>query len=203
MDSQKRKGPQSKYSSAFTAAALLYKELNTIINASGIDTLNQTLRNEVKQNAFLAIKTESARKRVVQELLKRIDSAPKEMWGRYSNWTDQEKRLGLFYLCLKTYPLLFDFHFEVSVKKWRMHTNALDHYDIRLRLEEISSVDPFVFGWSDKTKEKVISRYFGMLSEAGLFVKNKLVVPVEISDGFRGFFVKHDPWFITACFLQI
>lgn len=202
MDSQNRKGSPSKYSSAFTAAALLYKELNTIINASGIDTLDQTLRNEVKQNTFLAIKTESARQRVVQELLKRIESAPKNMWERYLHWTDQEKRLGLFYLCLKTYPLLFDFHFEVSVKKWRMHTNVLDHYDIRLRLEEISSVDPFVFGWSDKTKEKVISRYFGILAEAGLLVKNKLVAPAEISDGFRTFFVKHDPWFINACFLQ-
>jgi hypothetical protein len=198
----RNKGSQSKYSSAFNAASILYREFNALIQITGGHDLIIVLLGEVRNNNLLAIKTESARQRVVQEMIKRVQKAPEGFWAFFSNCSDQEKRLSLFYLCLKTYPLLFDFHFEVTIPRWRMHTNDLETYDIRIRLDQISSFDDYVYNWSEKTKEKVISRYLGILIDSGLMTNKQLVQPQDLSVNFRDYYTQNgESWFLEACLL--
>ncbi len=192
---------KSKYTASFTGGALLFHEFKSIIAHISDKNLFTFLEKEVKENKFLGIKTESARKRIVQEMMNRVVNAPSDFWIFYMKISDDEQKLALFYLCLKTYYLLFDFHFEVTVPKWRLHANELDNYDIRMRFDRIASTDETVYNWTVQTKEKVISRYFGILTETGLLRKNQLIKPLNVRKEFWQYFLEvNEPWFIEACF---
>jgi len=192
---------KSKYSAAFTAGALLLHEFNSIIPFISGDNLLTLIQAEVKENNFLSIKTESARRRIVQEMLKRVENAPADFWVFYQKIPEAEQKLSLFYLCLKTYYLLFDFHFEVTVPKWKLHASELDNYDIQMRLDRIASADETVYNWAAQTKEKVISRYRKILTESGLMQRDQLIQPLSIRNEFWHYFIAlNEPWFIEACF---
>lgn len=191
----------SKYSASFTAGALLFQEFNSINQFLSGDDLLTILKTEVKENKYLAIKTESARKRIIQEMLKRMGNAPDGFWDFFKKLPEAEQKLALFYLCLKTYFLLFDFHFEVTVPKWKVHASELEIYDIKMRLDRIASFDKTVYDWTDQTKEKLISRYRKILIEAGLMRNDQLIKPIDITKDFWHYFIMlNDPWLIEACF---
>jgi hypothetical protein len=195
---------KSKYTASFTAGALLFQEFNSVIPFISGDNLYILLQSEVRENKYLAIKTESARKRIIQEMLKRAGNAPDGFWSFYKNIPEAEQKLALFYLCLKTYYLLFDFHFEVAVPKWKLHANELDIYDIQMRLDRIASADETVYHWADQTKEKVISRYRKILTESGLLQKDRMIRPISIRNEFWHYFIGlNEPWFIEACFYNV
>ncbi len=192
---------KSKYTASFTAGALLFQEFNSVSQFMHDDGLASVLQTEVHENKYLAIKMQSARKRIIQEMVKRVENAPTGFWGFYTEISEAEQKLALFYLCLKTYYLVFDFHFEVTVPKWKLHANELDVYDIQMRLDRIASDDDTVYNWSEQTKEKLISRYRKILLEAGLMQKDQLIKPMAVSDAFWRFFIGlNEPWFIEACF---
>lgn len=195
---------KSKYTGSFTAGALLLHEFVVIQPFMQDENLNDLLALEIKQNKFLAIKTEAARKRIVREMKIRIQNAPSTFWPFFYNLPDTEQRLSLFYLCLKSYLLIFDFHFEVVVPKWRLHLKDLDNYDIQMRMDRIASSDETVYNWTDQTKKKLITKYRKILQEAGLMRDDKLIKPEGINSEFWQYFIQlNEPWFIEACFYNI
>ena len=54
------------------------------------------------------------------------------------------------FVCLKTYPIVFDLHFQVTVSKYKTGMN-LNEYDVQMRLDELSTVSTDVESWSDTT----------------------------------------------------
>jgi len=192
---------EDKYSAAFTATALLFTEVQNIKQILLADDFEQLIEQEVKNNDLLGIKTEAARRRVTQEIRKRNGFTPKEFWSTFLNLNETEQRLALFYLCLKTYPLVMDFHIEVALKKWKSKALVIDNFDLQMRLDEIASTDEVVMNWTEKTQMKVITVYKRMLKEAGLLKKTELTKPKNISTDFWNYFVEiGDDWFVEACF---
>lgn len=189
------------YSASFTAAALLYPEhirMKDMLLSADFDRL---VDGEVEQNHLLSIKTRSARKRTVQEIKKRFANAGDGFWPFFFQRGEEEQRLALLFLCLKTYPLMMDFHIEVALKKWKEMSLHLDRIDMQMRMDEIASAHPEVDAWSESTKTKTITVYIRAITEAGLLKKDTLQQPRHIEPGFWEYFTRNgEQWFREACF---
>jgi len=110
----------------------------------------------------------------------------------------------LFYLCLKAYKLMFDFHFNVTVKQWNSSVQEADPYLYQMQLSEIASKDESVDKWTDLTKGKVVSVYLNILKDikildAGI---NKLKAINAPNAFFKYFTKKQEQWFMDACLLD-
>lgn len=195
---------QSKsYSAAFTASALLFHEFIGAKANLLADDFVEKMQNEVLENSRLGIKTQSARKRISQEMIKRFEVAPPGFWPFFFDRREEEQKLALFFLCLKTYSLMLDYHLEVAMKRWKARSEQLDTLDVQLRLDEISSFNPEVYAWTESTKTKTVTVYLRTLTEAGLLKHGKLQKPSDIQPDFWEYFIKNgESWFPEACFVN-
>lgn len=192
-----------KYSASFTAAALLFEEINALADILASDERDALLKEEVKLNQRIQVNSEEGRKRKIIEIKNRSKQVDKAFWEYYLSFSNEdERRLLLFYLALKSYALLFDFHFDVTVAQWKNGNTEIDPYYYTMKLNELEADNEEIANWTDSTKEKVISRYQTMLRQAKLMEGRTIRVP-QVSDSFWCYFIEQgDPWFLEACFLK-
>src|SRR5690606_26207727 len=131
--------------------------------------------------------TNSARKRIISEIKRRYNKVNTGFWIHFFEWSDYEQKIGLFYICLKTYPLILDIHIEVALKKFRMGSK-MDAYDIQMRMEEIMSYDEDVANWSESTFKKINVQYRKMLRDILMYNGKKLSVPDKVNPLFWDYF---------------
>lgn len=194
---------KSKYRASFTAGALLLSEFRSIAHLIGSDDIIEQLNNEVQENAYLRLKTELARARVITEMKRRLKYTPTEHWKGFSGWPEEEQKFFLFYLIMNAHPLVKDLHFEVVVKRWQMLMTDISKEDFQLKLEEIESWDEEVSSWSNSTKTKVLTQMIRILTEVGLIENGQLVKPTVYSQDFWKHFIEWDAiWFLEACLLS-
>ena len=125
---------------------------------------------------------------------------PNDFWIYFFGWNENEQKLALFYLCLKTYPLIFDIHFEVTLKKFKLGA-PLDTYSIQMQIDEIASSDEDVATWSDSTYKKINVQYRKALKDVGLWNGERLLEATNASSQFWNYFKDHqEGWFLSACF---
>jgi len=194
---------KSKYDANFTAGGLLFNEFKALEEMLVGVKFDQLIKQEEEENNKIGIATSSARKRVISEIKRRYKVAPTDFWDNFFIWSEAEQKLALFYLCLKTYPLIMDIHLEVALKKYRIGAK-LDAYDIQMRFEEIMSTDEEVASWSDATLKKLNVQYRKALRDPGLYSTSKrLQKPEKISTQFWNYFKEiNEPWFLEACFMD-
>lgn len=193
---------QPAYSAAFTAAALLYDEFIKAEDSLLAGDFLRYMEGEVLENTRLGIKTQSARKRISQEMAKRYRLAPPGFWLFFFERSEEEQKLALFFLCLKTYRLMLDYHLEVALKRWKAKSERLDVVDLQMRLDEISSSHSEVDAWTESTKKKTITVYLRTLTEAGLLRNGQLQKPTQVDPNFWAYFMKNgESWFLESCFL--
>jgi len=192
----------SKYDANFTAGGLLINEFLVLKSILTSENTLEELKNEIEDNNLIAIKTKGARQRIITEITRRYNQVPKSFWGFFYELNLKEQKQALLYLCLKTYPLIFDIHFEVTVKKFKT-SGRLIEYDIKMRIDEIASIDKSVADWSDLTLKKLNIQYRKTLKDAGLLKGNELIKSEIYNPIFWNYFKKNgDNWFLTACFIQ-
>ena len=192
----------SKYDASFTAGGLLINEFLALKPVLLGDDLKENLKLEVEENKRIGVSSKSARKRIVLEVTRRVNHAPNQFWDFFYNLDLKEQKLALLFLCFKTYPLIFDLHFEVSVKKYKT-TGTLTDYDIQMRLDEIASSDDYVATWSDSTFKKINTQYRNALKESGLLSATNLNKSDVYNKSFWSYFKNvGDQLFLTACFIQ-
>ena len=191
-----------KYSSSFTAGGLLFNEFEAILPALIAGNIEEFLRKESGENNYLKISTESARKRIITELKKRIISVPKEFWVHYSKSDDYQKKLFLFYVCTKTYLLIYDMHFKITTQAFWAYKQEIDIYPYKMYLDELSTKDEEIGSWSESTRQKCITNYFRMLRESGLLINKATKRPETVND-FYCYFVNHnETWALDIYFLD-
>ena len=198
-----RPGNGSPYSASFTAAALAYAEMNAVLPYLLEDDSHQTVKKIENSLDILPIQSASARERVTIEMAKRFRSVPKAFWEDYRTFPEEQQRLALFYVILKTYRLVYEFQLNVAVKKYNSANNTLRIDDLWMEFYDISSRDPFVDGWTEQTKKKAVKTYLTMLRQTGLLnPETDMLQQIDIDkEAFLPFVQLGELWFLQACFL--
>lgn len=193
---------EKKYDANFTAGGIFFNEFSNLKEYLLEEDFENIVKNDIEENKILAITTLSARKRIVSEIIRRHQVMPVDFWEFFQSLNEQETKLALFYVCLKTYPIVFDLHFQVTVRKQKLGLD-LEEYDLQMRLDELSSTAADVESWSDTTLKKINTQYRKALKDVGLYKGTKLIKATNFfNDVFWSYFKDNDEtWFLEACFI--
>ena len=191
------------YDANFTAGGLLKSEflaLQEILTSPGVE---EVLKAERAANEVVGIKTDAARKRILLEVWRRYQAVPAEFWGHLYGCDVREQRLALFFLVLKTYPLVRDLHFDVAVRKHRT-SGSLEAFDVTAYLDGVAGRDEEVAKWSQATLDKLASQYRTVLGDCGLWEQGQLKPASHVSEAFKSHYITAgEGWFLEACFLAL
>lgn len=192
----------SKYSVAFTAGALLHQEFVLIVPLL-LHEDKEAIKEEIRTGTLTGINAESSRKRKVSEIQKRYKAVDKSVWELFVNVDEQKQRVLLYYVCLKTYQLLQDFHIDVLLEKWKRYDLEVSKNDYSSFLFKKSDDNPEIIEWTDQTINKVISNARLMLKETGITVNDKLQ-QIDQPDKFWSFFIQlNEFWFLELMFMNV
>lgn len=196
---------KSAYTASFTAGSLLHKETNILLPFLLSENSEELLKEEKKQNNLLKINSEKARYLTINEIVKRISIVDSSFWKYYADRTEEEQKILLFYLCLKLYKLMFDFHFNVTIHQWNSSSPTVEPFLYQMELNEISGKEDAVYNWTDNTKTKVISVYMKILKDIGMLnSKSYRLQSINLENSFYSYFVqKRELWFLDACLVTI
>lgn len=191
----------SPYTASVTGGGFLFSETAILLPLLQSEDRAQLLRNEAINNNLLQINSEAARKRVIAEVSKRYDAMPANFWNDYVAMSESDQIAANLFVILKTYKIIFDFHFNVTLKRWNSISKSIEKDDVMMEIDEISARDSFVDSWSDETKGKLASTYLTILRKTGLLDEEGLLKPLYCSNP-EYYFTMGEPWFLESCLLQ-
>lgn len=192
----------SLYTASFTAGPLLTDETTAVVlflleNNWSVDDFPIETAQHLKVNA------QASRKRKYREVRNRIDAVPREYWEFFAELTTRdEKNAFLYFVCMKYYPLIRDFHFEVILNKWRMLDTDIAPENVAKFLIKASNRHTEIDEWTESTLKKIGQVVMLMLKEVGIVLKNKMRL-IFLPDKFWLFFIQQgEGWFLEAMFLS-
>ena len=192
---------ESPYTAAITGGGFLFEETNILLPLLQSDDRVALLKDEKINNRLLKINAEESRKKTIGEIARRYDAMPSAFWSDYQAMSTDDQQVALFFVILKTYKICFDFHINVTMRKWNSISKSVVYDDIEMEFNEVSANDEFVDSWSDKTKRKVASAYLTVLRKVGLLDQNDQLHPLSASN-FDYYITIGEQWFLEACLLQ-
>ena len=195
-------GSNSPYSASFTGAAILFSDMNVAVRMLLEDDSPETIKTLKTDASYIQIKSETARRRVTAEFVKRFRSVPKSFWTRYVELPENEQRLALLYVVLKTYQLLFEFQINLAIPKYNSPDRILTKNEVSMALNEIASKDEFVDSWSAETRDRASSQYLTILRQSGLVSEStgELQSPNLSDEALLWYIQSGEVWFLQACF---
>lgn len=193
----------SPYSAAITGCSFQYYEFQRILPLLLSEEADKLIFEEIENNNLLHINSRKSRTTFVLEFKRRFSSVPISFWYAWQKMSEVGQRIGLFYAIMKTYKLVFDFHFNVTIKKWNSIEHVIAKSDIEMEFNEIAAHDVFVDSWSGTTKSRCASAYLTILRQAGLLdeKKNTLRAVKLDSEEFAYYIQSGEEWFLEACLL--
>lgn len=191
----------SPYTAAITGGGFLFEETLSLLPLLQSPDRNNLLKDEALNNRVLMINAETSRKRAIAEISRRFDTVPLSFWNNFIAMSNDEKRVALFYVILKTYKILFDFHVNVTVRRANSVAKSVSTDDIMMEFNEISARDEFVDSWSENTKSKVASTYLSILRKVGLIDRSNNIQELECTN-YSYYLLNGEVWFLEACLLQ-
>lgn len=190
----------SPYSAAITGGGFLLDETKTLLPLLLSDNAEELLKKEKIENNLLMVNTEKARRTIILEVKRRFKSVSRAFWDSFASKTVEVQKVAIFYVILKTYKLIFDFHINVAMKKYSSITRSIEIDDLMMEIEEIGANDEFVDGWSEATKKKVCSAYITILKKVGILDEENNLHPLQASDETWAEYLKlGEPWFLDFC----
>jgi hypothetical protein len=193
----------SPYTAAITGCSFLFYEFQRMLPLLLSEERDKLVSDEIENNQILQINSRKARRTFVLEFKRRFASVPVYFWDFWQNMSEAGQRIGLFYVIMKTYKLIFDFHINVTMKKWNSINHQILKSDIMMEFYEIASRDEFVNSWSDNTKSRCASAYLTILRQAGLLEeKTNTLKPIKLNSNEFAYYIRTgEEWFLEACFL--
>lgn len=192
----------SPYTAALTGGGFLFEETDALLPLLMAPNSTELLRNEKVNNNFMHVNSETSRSRFIAEIKRRYETMPRDFWEEYVKMPEGDRRAALLYVILKTYKIAFDFHINVTLKKWRSISKQVENSDLMIEFNEISAKDEFVDSWSDKTKEKIASTYITILRKAGICDKTGCLQVLKIGNPEFYLTGLGEPWFLEAALLE-
>lgn len=168
------------------------------------DNAGELLQKEVRTGGLLMVNALSSRKKYVLELSRRFHTVPRQFWEDFVNFSECAQRLGLFYVLMQCYRLVFDFHLNVTIKRWNSIDQHVTYEDVAQELSQIAAKDDFVDSWTDATKKRVVSAYLTFLNQAGLVERKtgELHRTMATTEDYAYYVRTGKEWFLEACLLQ-
>lgn len=191
----------SPYTAAITGGGFLFEETNALLPLLQSPDRIALLKDEKVNNRLLMINAETSRYRAMCEIARRYDAMPASFWNDFQNMSEDDQKVALFFVILKTYKICFDFHVNVTMRKWNSISKSVVYEDIAMEFNELSAKDEFVDSWSDKTKRKVASAYLTILRKVGILDNEDNLHPLNASN-FDYYILHGEQWFLEACLLQ-
>ena len=193
----------SPYTATITGCGFLYYEFLRILPLLMSKDSARLLKEEIDNNLLFQVNSQKARLRFLAEFKRRYNALPISFWNDFFKMNELSQRAGLLYVILKTYRLIFDFHFNVTVKRWNSVDQRLRKTDIMMELSELSSRDSFVDSWTDNTKSRCASQYLTILRQAGLLQeKTNKLLPIHLAPADYEYYIRSgEEWFLEACLL--
>lgn len=190
----------SPYSAAITGGGFLFEETDALLPLLKSSDRETLIKDELVNNRILHINAEKSRSKAILEIKRRFDVMPPAFWDDYQSMNDEDRKIALFFVILKTYKILFDFQINVAIKKWNSVSRTIDLQDLAMEINEISAKDDFVDSWSESTKSKVASAYLSMLRKCGMMDREGQLVQLKPTNA--DFYIRiGELWFLEACFL--
>ncbi|GAQ49327.1 TPA: BrxA family protein [Flavobacterium psychrophilum] len=191
-----------KYSTAFTAGALLTRETEAFISA--ISNIENFLEgNEIVDFDIIPVNAESSKKRLKHEIEKRLLSLNNEnLINLFSNSDKNTKNLILFYGICKCYPIIKHFMLEIVLNKWQNLDYELEVSDFKNFLYRKMDFHPELEKITEKSIYKCGQVAVKMLIDLGMVNKNK-IQKIQISS----LFIKEcnkvgDHWYMDVLLLN-
>lgn len=192
---------KSPYTAALTGGGFLFEETLVLLPLLQAENSDKLLQEEKVNNNVLHINAETSRKKVITEIRRRYQAVSLSFWDDFNEMSDSDKMIALFYVILKTYKICFDFHVNVTMRKWNSISKSIDKEDLMMEFNEISAKDEFVDSWSNTTKGKVAGAYLTILRKVGMLDKDNHLHSLAC-DNYGYYLAKGEPWFLEACLLQ-
>lgn len=192
----------SPYTAALTGGGFLFEETDALLPLLMAPNSTELLRNEKVNNNFMHVNSETSRSRFIAEIKRRYEMMPRDFWEEYVKMPEGDRRAALLYVILKTYKIAFDFHINVTLKKWRSISKQVENSDLMIEFNEISAKDEFVDSWSDNTKGKIASIYITILRKAGMCDKKGCLQVLKIGNPEFYLTGLGEPWFLEAALLE-
>lgn len=198
----KKTGNTSPYSASFTGAGIMFMDMNVAVKMLLEDDSSETIKTLETNPSHIKIKSETARKRVTSEFVKRFRAVPRSFWTRYVELPENEQRLALLYVVLKTYRLLFEFQVNLAIPKYNSPDRVLTKNEVSMALNEIATNDEFVDSWSAETRDRASSQYLTILRQSGLVSEEtgELQTPNLPDEALLWYILSGEVWFLQACF---
>lgn len=191
----------SPYTAAITGGGFLFNETIGLLPLLQSADREELLKDEQLNNHVLMINAETSRKRAIAEISRRYDAMPPVFWQDFLVMSPAEQPIALFLVLLKTYKILFDFHVNVTMRRWNSVAKSVNKDDVLMEFNEISARDAFVDSWSKATKDKVMSAYLSILRKIGMLDKTNRLQAPDCSN-YPYYLQIGEPWFLEACLLQ-
>ncbi len=191
----------SPYTAAITGGGFLQNETNALLPLLQSADREELLASEKLNNRLLKINAETSRYRAIVEIARRYDAMPSSFWNDYQEMNENDQLVALFFVILKTYKICFDFHINVTMRKWNSINKSLVFDDIEMEFNEVCARDEFVDSWSDTTKRKVASTYLTILRKVGILDSDDNLHSLSASN-FDYYIINGEQWFLEACLLQ-
>ena len=191
----------SPYTAAMTGGGFLFEETDALLPLLQSEDSESLLKDEAVNNRLLHINSETARKRNINEIVRRYKAMPKTFWTDYSEMDENDRRIANLFAILKTYKILFDFHVNVTMRRWNSIAKSVSIDDIMMEFNEISARDEFVDTWTETTKKKVASAYLSILRKVKMMDNKNGLLPVSCNN-FAYYLTHGEQWFLEACLLQ-
>jgi len=190
----------SPYSAAITGGGFLFEETDALLPLLTSPDRESLVKDELVNNRILHINAEKSRSKAILEIKRRFEVMPPAFWEDYKSMNEDDRKIALLFVILKTYKILFDFQINVAIKKWNSVSRTIDLQDLAIEINEIAAKDEFVDSWSDSTKSKVASAYLSMLRKCGMMNREGNLVQLKPSNA--EFYIRiGELWFLEACFL--
>lgn len=194
---------KSPYTATITGCAFLYHEFMRVLPLLMAPKSDELLKQEAINNQFLQVNSLKARKTFINEFKRRYQAVPAKFWNQMLTFSEQGQKAALLYAILKTYRLLFDFHFDVTIKQWNSIERTLQKNDIMMEFNELSAHDEFVDSWTELTKKKCASQYLTILRQVGMLdEKTNELRPLHLEVSEYEYYIRSgEEWFLEACLL--
>ena len=195
-------GSNSPYSASFTGAAILFSDMNVAVRMLLEEDSPETIKTLKTDANYIKIKSSKSRERVTAEFVKRFRAVPRSFWTRYVDLPENEQRLALLYVVLKTYRILFEFQINLAIPKYNSPDRVLTKNEVSMALNEIGSKDEFVDSWSAETRDRASSQYLTILRQSGLVSEStgELQSPNLPDEALLWYVQSGEVWFLQACF---